>query len=1087
MRESAQAVRIVASVATRCAALCLAALLVLALSVALIAGSLTAVVPAGASALVPITITGTGFDATASKNEVVFVHTDGTTKTAVGEAVSTLNATTGRRTLTVRVPAELPVGRANLTVRNTVSNETSSGMALDILAISLPDVRSAAQGASGVQVRITGSSNVRFVAGGTAVSFPAAIGVTVASTTIESPTSLLAVVNIASSAATGAKNVQVKTSTQTALLVTGFQITAPTPPNRAPLISSSPSLAAVTGQPYGYAVQASDPDGDVVTFSLTQAPAGMTMGATGVIGWTPGAAQVGPHAVTVQVVDGKGGIVTQSFTIQVTAANHPPVITSAPVVSGTEAVSYRYQLVATDPDGDGLTYTLTPFPSGMTVTAAGLLAWTPSAAQVGAQPVTVGVSDGKGGAASQSFTITVAAANHPPVITSAPVVSGTEAVSYRYQLVATDPDGDGLTYTLTPFPSGMTVTAAGLLAWTPSAAQVGAQPVTVGVSDGKGGAASQSFTITVAAANHPPVITSAPVVSGTEAVSYRYQLVATDPDGDGLTYTLTPFPSGMTVTAAGLLAWTPSAAQVGAQPVTVGVSDGKGGAVSQSFTITVAAANHAPVITSPPALSASEARPYTYQVTASDADGDPLTFTLAQAPAGMTISTTGLAAWTPTALQAGPQDVVVRVADGRGGVANQPFTIDVAANRAPTVTSQPVVVGLEAAPYRYQVEASDPDGEALTYVLTAFPDGMTVSSSGLITWTPAVNQTGPKAVALEVTDSRGGKFTQSFTVTVAAANHRPTARAGGPYAGTAGDAIQFDASASTDPDAGDTLTFAWDFGDATNGQGPSLAHAYATDGPFTATLTVTDNRGSVDTASVTVTVTVAAVSQHGVIAGRVVNDLDNQPLDGAAIELVSVDGQPPNVVTTSATTEKSGRFHLSASPGLARLRITRADFIGAERTVQVVAGKRVDPLDARLTSLDAQATAVSSVAGGIPLNTAGDAKLTVGAGSLAQDTSLVLTRLSGQGCDSAAAAWLVAGRRDRRFAARCRVFLSGDARHDGASRDFRRGARTCGALERRRGRMGGGRRRDALVRRQAAAGNRRANRSVRVCHRRCSA
>ena len=201
--------------------LCVAGLLLLVLSVALVAGSLTAVAPAGASVAVPITITGTGFDATASKNEVTFAHTNGTSRTAVGEAVGTLNATTGRRTLTLRVPEGLPAGRADLTVRNTVSNETSSGMGLDILEISLPVVSSAVQGASGVQVRIVGSSNVRFVAGATSVSFPGAAGLTVASTTIESATSLLAVVNVASAATLGAKNVQVKTSTQTGVSCRG--------------------------------------------------------------------------------------------------------------------------------------------------------------------------------------------------------------------------------------------------------------------------------------------------------------------------------------------------------------------------------------------------------------------------------------------------------------------------------------------------------------------------------------------------------------------------------------------------------------------------------------------------------------------------------------------------------------------------------------------------------------------------------------------------------------------------------------------------------------------------------------------------
>ena len=368
--------------------------------------------------------------------------------------------------------------------------------------------------------------------------------------------------------------------------------------------------------------------------------------------------------------------------------------------------------------------------------------------------------------------------------------------------------------------------------------------MTVGVSDGKGGAASQSFTITVAAANHPPVITSAPVVSGTEAVSYRYQLVATDPDGDVVTFSLTQAPAGMTITN-GAIAWTPSAAQVGAQPVTVGVSDGKGGAVSQSFTITVAAANHAPVITSPPALSASEARPYTYQVTASDADGDPLTFTLAQAPAGMTISTTGLAAWTPTALQAGPQDVVVRVADGRGGVANQPFTIDVAANRAPTASAGGPYTGTTGQSLAFTGTATDPDQDPLTLTWD-FGDG-TPSGNGAAP-THTYNQPGDYTVKITADDSHGGVTSVSASAHVVQANRAPTANPGGSYTGIAGQAVSFNGGGSTDPDQ-DLLIYSWDFGDGSQpkGSGVSPTHTYSVDGTFVVSLTVDDSHGGTHT------------------------------------------------------------------------------------------------------------------------------------------------------------------------------------------------------------------------------------------------
>lgn len=70
-------------------------------------------------------------------------------------------------------------------------------------------------------------------------------------------------------------------------------------------------------------------------------------------------------------------------------------------------------------------------------------------------------------------------------------------------------------------------------------------------------------------------------------------------------------------------------------------------------------------------------------------------------------------------------------------------------------------------------------------------------------------------------------------------NSAPVASAGGPYGGLEAAAIQFDGTASNDPD-GDALTYAWDFGDGATGSGPAPTHTYADDGDYTVTLTVSD-------------------------------------------------------------------------------------------------------------------------------------------------------------------------------------------------------------------------------------------------------
>jgi parallel beta-helix repeat protein len=100
---------------------------------------------------------------------------------------------------------------------------------------------------------------------------------------------------------------------------------------------------------------------------------------------------------------------------------------------------------------------------------------------------------------------------------------------------------------------------------------------------------------------------------------------------------------------------------------------------------------------------------------------------------------------------------------------------------------------------------------------------------------------------------------EQTTVTIIAdpdvPNNPPTAVAGGPYSGIVNQSITFDASASSDPDEGDTLIYSWYFGDGNNSQQAVVDHSYSSVGEYTATLTVTDSYGETSTVSTIVNIT----------------------------------------------------------------------------------------------------------------------------------------------------------------------------------------------------------------------------------------
>jgi len=129
--------------------------------------------------------------------------------------------------------------------------------------------------------------------------------------------------------------------------------------NQSPQFTSVPVVEALLGVPYRYDVDAADPDGDALTFSLLSAPDGMAVDAKmGMITWDPTIADQGTHTVIIRVDDGKGGSTQQSYITSVIEPppNRPPLFTSLPVVGAAAATPYLYSAASFDPDGDALRF-----------------------------------------------------------------------------------------------------------------------------------------------------------------------------------------------------------------------------------------------------------------------------------------------------------------------------------------------------------------------------------------------------------------------------------------------------------------------------------------------------------------------------------------------------------------------------------------------------------------------------------------------------------------------------------------------------------------------------------------------------------
>ena len=207
--------------------------------------------------------------------------------------------------------------------------------------------------------------------------------------------------------------------------------------------------------------------------------------------------------------------------------------------------------------------------------------------------------------------------------------------------------------------------------------------------------------------------------------------------------------------------------------------------------------------------------------------------------------------------------------------------------------------------------SSDPEGGPLTYAWD-FGDG---SNGTGATPTHAYAAPGQYTVRLVVTDNQGAPSTETTTtadISDPPPNQSPTADPGGPYTGDTGASVQFDGTGSSDPEGG-PLTYAWDFGDGTNGTGATPTHAYGAPGQYTVRLIVTDDQGAPST-EMTTTADISDPPQSNITLttrlladGRVRMDWSGANGDRVDIER--------NGVITRSTTNDGATTDTTPGPG----------------------------------------------------------------------------------------------------------------------------------------------------------------------------
>ncbi len=729
--------------------------------------------------------------------------------------------------------------------------------------------------------------------------------------------------------------------------------------DESPVLPSLSAVSAKVGESVSVDATATDADGDTVAYAWVRdsgesspaLPDGTDLDVA-TLSFTAVAA--GTYTMTVTASDGNGN--SDAATVVITVTTATPVSIPA-AVAVTEGGDASVTITTGEAFGEAVSFTVS-YTDGTATGAADPsegdfdndAVTTVSFPATGTTKLfTVPITDDDLDEEAEKFTVTVSATlpsgfvlgNASSMVTitdddSSPVLADLEDVSVKAgQAVsvtasATDADGDTVTYAwvrksgeTSPALPESTDLGVAELGFTPTSA--GTYTMTVTASDGNGNSDTATVVITVAAASVVAVPAAVAVTEGSdgsvtittaaafgEAVSFTVSYTdgtatgASDPsdgDFDNDAVTTVVFPASVT-SKSFVVPVADDDLDEAAESFTVAISSAAlpAGFVlgNSSATVTITDDDSSPVLPSLSAVSVKAGQEVTIDATATDADGDTITYTWVRkasesAPALPDGTALGAARLQFTPAEAGTYTMTVTASDGNGNSDTATVVITVAAKTVVSVpTAVAVTEGTDTAA-TVTITAAEAFGEAVSFDVS-YTD---VSATGAgdpadgdfdndaVTTVAFSAADTSKSFTVPISDDDLDEAAESFTVTVASSRVLPAGFTLGNASTTVtitdddaspvladldavsvkvGQAVSVTASA-TDAD-GDTVSYAWarkvgetvpalPAGTALGSAG--LGFTPTTAGTYTMIVTASDGNENTDTETVVVTVNPATV------------------------------------------------------------------------------------------------------------------------------------------------------------------------------------------------------------------------------------
>ncbi|MCF2859763.1 Ig-like domain-containing protein [Pseudoalteromonas sp. SMS1] len=511
--------------------------------------------------------------------------------------------------------------------------------------------------------------------------------------------------------------------------------------------------------------------------------------ADGTLNIVPKADQNGTFTFNYTLTDSEG-LVSEpaTVTVNLTPVNDAPVAIDNTASLQEEGV-FEVNVLGNDTDVDvndsfnlaSVTVVDQPQFGQAMVNAQGAIVYTPNANYFGDDTFTYTVEDAAGAISNKAtVTMTVIPVNDAPVAVDQNL-SLDEDASLLVTLSGTDQESDTLSYQIQSGVSNGTLEAQSDTTWlyTPSAHFNGSDTFTFVANDGVLSSQPATIKLTVNAVNDQPTV-SAQSVNVDEEATLAISLSADDIDSDSLSYTIVDIPANGSYTLEdNIVTYTPNIDFFGSDSFTFKVNDGQVDSDIATVSISIANVNDAPTISGIPSSQVNEDSGYLFVPTSADKDGDKLSFSIVNQPNWTVFdANTGRLSGTPTNANVGRYDnIVISVSDGVASAQLSAFAITVVnTNDAPVISGSPVTSVDEDSSYRFVPNASDIDGDTLTFSIQNQPNWAAFdTSTGALTGIPNDSHVGTyNNIEITVSDGQATAQLSAFNVQVINTNDAPT-------------------------------------------------------------------------------------------------------------------------------------------------------------------------------------------------------------------------------------------------------------------------------------------------------------------------